>query len=181
MVDWRKLFKNVSSNTKSNTRETYKRRSRRFGDRIEVKGKTKDYKFTWLTILDVSGSVDDKEIVSCLEEVILLCKKMNVESDMIQVDTEAYTSTKITTTLRNVNRSASGGTFLSAAIAQAKTEKLEYDAVLVLTDGGLANHDIDKFKELHCNVIFIVTDRTVDLSMFSAKNVKSAYLSKSVA
>ena len=176
-IKWQKLFQNVSSNTKKDSRSTFMRKSRRFGQRSDVKGKLSNRTFEWLTIVDVSGSVDNNGLEKCLSEVVLLCKKMDIESNMIQVDTQPYPSTVLSSKLKSFERNACGGTEMYPAIEQASKEKLPYDAVLVLTDGGLFNEDIEKFKSLKKPVIFIVTNQYDEpLERFQGGNLKAARL-----
>lgn len=176
-VPWQKLFQNVSSNTKKNTRETYMRRSRRFTNRPEIKGKTSDRIFNWLTIADVSGSMPDASVKYCLREIISLCKKMNTTSRLIQVDTNPLPSIEITPNIKKFERKACGGTIMFPGIEQANEEGLDYDAVVILTDGGLSNSDIDSFLTIKKPIIWVVTDDyNESLERFQKGKMKAARL-----
>lgn len=176
-LPWQKLFQNVSSNTKKHTRETYMRRSRRFRNRPEVKGKLSNRTFEWLTIVDVSGSMPDKAVRKCLQEMVYLCKKMDTSARLIQVDVSPQPSQEITSNLKKFERKACGGTDMFPGIQQAQEEGLQYDAVVILTDGGLCDSDIDRFLNIKKPVIWIVTDDyNIELARFQKGNMKAARL-----
>lgn len=176
-VPWQKLFQNVSSNTKTNHRATYMRRSRRFKNRREIKGRLPERTFNWLTIADVSGSMSDESVKYCLGEIVHLCKKMNTTSSLIQIDTEPMESIEITSNVKTFERKAMGGTIMYPGILQAEKEKLQYDAVVVLTDGGLADSDIRKFLDVKVPVIWVITDDyNVSLDNFRIGKMKAARL-----
>lgn len=176
-VPWQKLLQNVASNTKKNTRETYMRKSRRFRSRPDIKGKLPERTFTLLSIADVSGSMSDYGVRTCLSEQVYICKKMDIEAHLIQVDVNAMPSIKLTGNVKTFERKASGGTLMYPGIEQAQREKLQYDAVVILTDGGLCNSDIEAFLNVKAPVIWIVTNEyNEDLERFRIGGMKAARL-----
>lgn len=62
-------------------------------------------------------------------------------------------------------------------ILQAEEERLQYDAVVILTDGGLCSSDIRKFLDVKVPVIWIITDDyNVSLDEFRLGRMKAARL-----
>lgn len=176
-VPWQKLFQNVASNTKFSTRETFMRRSRRFRGRPDVKGKLPNRTFNWLGILDVSGSMPQHSVQAAVQELNYLSKKMNVQGRLIQVDVQPYESIPIDGNLKKFERLANGGTEMYPGIEQAKKENLEYDAVVIMTDGGLGEYDIEHFLDVKVPVIWIITeDYNEPLERFERGRMKAARL-----
>lgn len=155
-VNWKKVLRGIVGNKRVGSRSTIMRRDRRFPKRADLRGKTKERMFNLLVIPDVSGSMPDQAIISTLGEVRHVCDITKTEVDMIQVDAQAYQPEKLTKKTKVVTRKGNGGTMLFPAIEMARAHKIEFNAVIVLTDGGLFGSDIDKFAALGKKVIWLV-------------------------
>ena len=156
VVDWRRVLRGVVGNKTAGTRRTIRRSDRRFPLREDLKGKTKDHTFNLLVIADVSGSMLDKDILSTLSEVQHICKNTKTDANLIQIDTVAYEPEKLTSTTTRINRKGSGGTLLYPAIVKAKECRLAFDAIVVLTDGGVGADDILAFEKLKKKVVWLI-------------------------
>lgn len=132
------------------------RKDRRFPNRDDLRGKTKDRMFNLLVVADVSGSMDDNAVIQTLGEVRHICEMTKTDVDLIQIDTQAYTPEKLTKKTKTFTRKGNGGTSLHPALEMAKEHKIDYQAVVVLTDGGLWDGDIDHFEALNKKVIWLV-------------------------
>lgn len=157
ILSWKQLLRRYTGNKKSSTKKTYKRRARRFHNRMDVKGKKSDNTFNILVITDVSGSMKNEDIILGLNEIYNIAKVTNSDLRLIQVDTEAYLSEEFKRNQKLFNRKASGGTELFKGVIQAKEEKLDYDVLIVVTDMELFNSDIDNFSALKKKQIWINT------------------------
>jgi predicted metal-dependent peptidase len=155
-VPWQKVFRNVSGNRRVGVRHTLLRPDRRQPHHEWIKGKTKDRKFNWLLVVDVSGSMSDRALKTTLSETINLCKVTNTDAYMIQIDTQAHKPEKITSKTKFIERKASGGTYLSPALEKAAEHKIEYDAVVVVTDGYVSSDDIQPFYNLNKPVLWLI-------------------------
>lgn len=158
-IDWRKVLRTIVGNKKVGKRPTFKRPNRRFPNREDIKGHTKIKKFNLLVIADVSGSMSDSEVNDTLGEVRNICDITRTPVDLIQVDTEAYEPEKLSKKTKVIERKGNGGTFLYPAIELAKDRNIQFDAIVVLTDGGLFNADIKKFAELKTKIIWLVSSK----------------------
>lgn len=168
-ISWKTVLRNIVSNKKVNQKSTIMRKSRRFLNRPDIKGKTKDKIFSLLVIADVSGSVSDSSLISMLSEIHEICILTKVDVNLIQVDTEASDPEKFDKSTKIIERKASGGTFISNALNKAKEFKLDYQAIIVLTDGYLASDDIDNIIQTQKRVIWLV-DGEVNGLMNSPKS-----------
>jgi predicted metal-dependent peptidase len=155
-VDWRKVLRNIVGNKRANTRRTLMRRDRRFPNRPDIKGKTKDRVFSLLVISDVSGSVSDDALIELLGEVRNICKLTNTPVNLIQVDTEPKEPEKLLKNTTIIERKANGGTLLSPAIKKADETRLEYNAIVVTTDGWLDTYDVEAFTKTNKRVIWLI-------------------------
>lgn len=155
-VNWKQLLRNIVSNKRSDKRSTIKRKNRRFPDRKDLRGTTKNRTFELLVVADVSGSMNDEALVETLNEIHHICKLTNTDVNLIQVDTEAHEPELLKKNSKTFTRKANGGTYLNKALEKAKECKLNYDAIVVCTDGGLFSDDIDYFKNLNKRIIWLV-------------------------
>lgn len=155
-VNWKKVLRGIVGNKRVNKRSTIMRKDRRFPNRDDLRGKTKDRMFNLLVVADVSGSMDDNAVIQTLGEVRHICEMTKTDVDLIQIDTQAYTPEKLTKKTKTFTRKGNGGTSLHPALEMAKEHKIDYQAVVVLTDGGLWDGDIDHFEALNKKVIWLV-------------------------
>jgi len=156
-VNWKKVLRGIVGNKKVGTRATIMKKDRRFPNRPDLRGKTKDRKFNLLVISDVSGSMSNEDVLSTLGEVRHICDITKTAVDLIQVDAEAYLPEKLTKKTKIIKRKGCGGTVLHPALEMAKKHNIDFQAVVVLTDGGLFGNDIDYFCALKKRVIWLVT------------------------
>lgn len=156
--NWLKLYSNKSqinwklelkNNLKISTKlHTIYKRNRRLPNRIDLKGSKRNKKDNILYIIDSSGSVNNKDFKELNSEIINLCKQINKEIISIQVDSEASEPEILTKNSNKIERKRDAGTFLSKGLEKADEHKLDYDTVIVSTDGYLMNDDIENFKRI---------------------------------
>lgn len=156
-LDWKQLIRRIAANRRTDRRSTILRPNRRQPNLSHLKGRVKDRRFDFLFVVDVSGSMSDSEVAYCLSESINLLKLTNSTATMIQVDTDAYPPEPLKSTTRQFTRKARGGTWLSPALDVAAEHNLSYDAIIVLTDGGVCSSDVTKFHDANKPVIWITT------------------------
>ena len=87
-VSWQKVLKRIMGNSKKYFKPSYKKVNRRFSSRIDLPGKKALYKPTLICIIDVSGSMSNKEIGLGFVEIKKICEITNHKLLVIQVDTE---------------------------------------------------------------------------------------------
>lgn len=154
VVDWRQHLRHVTGNKKINKETTIKRRSRRFQDRMDINGKLKRSGFSVACIVDVSGSMDDAEIVKGLSEIKSICQWSNSTMTLVQVDTEASEPEEFSVFNKKFNRKRSGGTYLYPGIEKLDERGIEYNALIIITDGEIEK---DWPKILKVPVFFLTT------------------------
>lgn len=176
-LNWKKVLRNIVGNKRVGTRTTIMRKDRRFPDRPDLRGKTKERKFNLLIVADVSGSMSDLDVISTLSEVRHICDITKTDVDLIQVDTEAYAPEKLSKKTKTIARKAQGGTHISIALDKAKEHKLDYQAVVVLTDGGLSEDDVAVFGALNKKVIWLVSSTGVIMPSMSHNKMQVFKLS----
>lgn len=172
-LDWKKVLRGIVGNKKVDKRTTIMRRDRRFPGRDDLKGKTKNRLFNLLVVSDVSGSVSDKALIELWGEIRHICDVTKTDIDLIQVDTQAYKPEKLSKKTKVINRKAQGGTVLYPAIDMAKAEDIKYDAVVVTTDGGIGEYDIEKFSEIGKKVIWLIEKTGTVLDSMNTGKMKA--------
>lgn len=158
-INWQNVLRNICGNKRTNSRRTIMRQDRRFPRREDLRGKTKDRTFNILLVGDESGSVSDTELTQGIGEVLNIANLTKSDLDYIAIDTQAHAPIKLKKTQRNFKRQACGGTNLHPAIDMAKKHKVDYQAVVVITDGGLCSSDVEHFSRIGKRVIWLITSQ----------------------
>jgi predicted metal-dependent peptidase len=107
-------------------------------------------------VSDVSGSVCNEALHSLWGEIINICKVYNTPVTMVQVDTQPSKPQELSKGVKTVERKACGGTYLSPAIEKFKEYKVNYDALVITTDGYLFDEDITPFQELNIPIVWLI-------------------------
>ena len=153
-INWKKLLK---SYIKTNTRiKTIFKPNRMQPNRMDLKGSKKDKTVNILYIIDASGSVKNSEFKKLNSEIISLCSQFNLKINAIQVDSEASEPEILSKNTQLIERKRNAGTFLSVGLDKAEEHKLKYDTVIVSTDGYISQLDLDNFKKINKNIIFLI-------------------------
>lgn len=135
-INWKKELRKIVGNKKANSKLTIKKNDRRFPDRKDLRGKTRDHVADILVILDVSGSMSDEEVLYGLNETRAICEKAGAGVKIIQIDTEPKLVENFDPKAKSFTRRGYGGTYLYPAVEFAIKEKVKFNAVVVITDGG---------------------------------------------
>lgn len=155
-VTWQQHLRHITGNKRVGIRKTILRPDRRLPNAEWIKGRTKDRRYSVLVISDVSGSVSDKSLLSLWSEVRNICELTQSSIDLIQVDTQPSKPEKLTKNTKAIQRKACGGTYLSPALEMARKHKLDFQAIVVTTDGYLDESDVAAFDKLHIPVIWLI-------------------------
>ena len=164
-VRWQQVLRRVAGNKRVDEVRTLRKPSRRLPDLMHVKGKVKDRKYDLVVIADVSGSVSNAELMYGIAEITHISKLTQTTTKLIQVDTNPYPPQDISTKLTKFQRKASGGTYLSPALDTASQYHINFNAVVVITDGYLSSDDIVKFHDTGKPIIWLLTT-DIDQSNF---------------
>lgn len=156
-VDWKRIVRSCLSNKKANVRRTIMRSDRRFPKREDLRGRTKDRISTFVIVGDESGSVPDNELSGALSECLYLAKTVNSPIWYIPVDTQVYTPIQLTKSQRSFKRQACGGTTLAPAVKAISDHKIDATVIVVITDGGICNSDVEAFAATGKRVIWLIT------------------------
>lgn len=169
-VDWRQVLRRITGNKRADVKRTLMRPNRRQPEIEWIKGRTKDRKFSTLIVSDVSGSVDDAALLQLWAECIHVVKMTNTDATLIQVDTAPTEPERLTAQTKVIQRKACGGTNLSPALKRAQERHVQFNCVVVTTDGYLNESDVQNFADLNMPVIWLIeSGGTVMPSMDSGK------------
>lgn len=155
-INWKNVLRRIVGNKRVGKRATIMRKNRRFPGRDDLRGVTKERSFNVLIIADVSGSMSQKAVVETVQEVKHICDITKSNIDLIQIDTIAHEPEKITKNTTFFNRKASGGTSLFPAIEKAQEYNIDYQAVIILTDGELYSNELEDFNTLNKKIIWLI-------------------------
>lgn len=170
-ISWQKVVRNIAGNKKTSSRTTIMRRDRRAPHRNDLRGKLKNRTFNVLVVADVSGSMSDDAILSTFAEVRHICDVTNSAADLVQVDAVAYEPEKLSKNTKLVDRKGSGGTTLHPALEKAKQNNIDYQLIIILTDGYLFGDDIDHFYKENKHLIWLIEPKgKIDPEMIGYKS-----------
>lgn len=155
-VDWRQLLRRIVGNKKANIRKTIIRRDRRMPGAFWIKGRVKDRIFNLGVVSDVSGSMSDKALKEVWGEILNICKLYKIPVQMVQIDTEAYAPEPFTLNTKKLERKATGGTILHPALDMFKKHRVDFQALVVCTDGGVSDDDVEHYYRLNKPVIWLI-------------------------
>lgn len=175
-ITWQQLLRNITGNKRVGIRKTILRPDRRLPNSEWIKGRTKDRKFSVLVISDVSGSVSDEGLLSLWSEVRNICELTQSSIDLIQVDTQPSKPEKLTKNTKTIQRKACGGTYLSPAIEMARKHKLDFQCIVVTSDGYLDESDVAAFDKLHIPVIWLIENDGHIMSSMNSSHMKAFQL-----
>lgn len=155
-VDWKRVLRAIVGNKRALVKKTLLRRDRRMPFANWLKGRTKNRVFELGVISDVSGSVNSEALKLLWGEILSICDLFNSPVQMIQIDTEPTKPEQLTKDSKAIERKAHGGTILAPAIEQFRKYNVNYDALVVTTDGFLFEDDIEPFRKLGKPVIWLI-------------------------
>ncbi len=159
-VNWKKLLKSYIRT--NGYKKTIFKRNRRNPNRMDLKGKIKEKENKLLYIIDASGSVSNKDFKLLNKEIISLCSELKAEINAIQVDTEASEPEKLTKNTKLIERKRNAGTMLSEGIQKAEECKLQYDTIIISTDGYLSASDVEEFIKTKKKLVFLISSKGSD-------------------
>jgi predicted metal-dependent peptidase len=155
-ISWQQLLRNITGNKRVGFRKTLIRRDRRLPNFEWIKGKVKDRKFNLLVISDVSGSITDDALLSLWGEIRHICDVTGSSIDLIQIDTQPSKPEQLKKNTTLIERKACGGTTLYPAVEMAKQHHIDYQALVITTDGWLDRNDVERFACLNKKIIWLI-------------------------
>lgn len=163
-INWQQVTRRIVGNKKSNFRRVIYKPNRRMPGRHELKGSIKDTTFELVVVVDESGSMSNDEIIYGLNEIRQICKMQDSKLKILHVDTEVKEISEFSHKSTNFNRKSSGGTHMYPAIEYLYNNKIQFDAILFITDGGIENLNSWDIKP-NKPIIFLTTDIDIDTNI----------------
>lgn len=142
-TNWSNILQNLLT-VINGKKLTSKRRSRRFPNRTEIKGKVNNKTTNVLIIADISGSMSNKKLTDSLNKIHSITKTVS-ECNLIQVDSIAREPEILSNNSKTFTRKGFGATLLSRGLDKAVECKLKFDVIIVMTDGEISQSDRDEF------------------------------------
>jgi|SaaInlStandDraft_4_1057021.scaffolds.fasta_scaffold18190_2 predicted metal-dependent peptidase len=162
-INWKKELRRIVGNRKAFSKLTIKKNDRRFPERRDLRGKTRDHVADILVILDVSGSMSDEELLYGLNETRAIAEKAGAGVKIMQVDTEPKLVEEFDPKAKNFTRRGFGGTYLYPAVEFAMENKVRFDAIVMVTDGYIEQNWDGKIPKVP--FIWLVTQDKENLSL----------------
>jgi predicted metal-dependent peptidase len=176
-ISWEQYLRNLVGNKKVSSKRTILRPDRRQPHFEHIKGKTKNRTFNVLIVGDVSGSMSDAEVIATWQEVRHICKLTKTDLHLVQIDTQAYPPEKLSPNTTTISRKASGGTYLYPAVEMANDHHLDYQAIIITTDGGVCKEDINSFNALKLPIIWLVSSSGTTSPYMTTSHMRAFQLS----
>ena len=155
-IDWKKVLRNIVGNKRVGKTPTIRKRSRRFQNRADIKGYQKDRMFELVVFVDISGSMNDSEVLQGLNEISSICKTFNTTMKLIQIDTEVHKVEEFSKRTKLFDRRGAGGTIMEKGADYLFKSKIQYDAIIFISD--MYVEDIRQWKKQpKCKVMWLAT------------------------
>jgi len=164
--NWKQLLRNQMGRRLSyDVDYTWMRPNRRFDD---LQGKKKKYKSNVLVLIDVSGSIEEKQISQFTAEVNKIAKNAGGEVDVATYDADITGKYSYKEFKKLEGLTGNGGTSLNTAISTLGKELEQYDVVVVFTDG--ADNAITASRKIVSRFIVAIAGEAMDEFVDSIKN-----------
>jgi len=177
VVDWRHELRDVAGNKRILKEPTIKRRDRRQPSRMDLCGKTTRNGFTVACIVDESGSMPHHEIMKGVVELNEVCELTKSDVWFVHCDTEASAPEQFDRFAPGFTRKKSGGTYLWPGVQKLREHEIEFDALIVITDGEIESHwpevlDIPVFFLLTSDSLYFDLKVSSQYKKFKLKDIK---------
>lgn len=160
-VEWTQELKRAIKSTPSGKRKTIMRRSRRQPERAELKGELNNYAPEIIVALDISGSIEDKDVIYYLTEIVSIVSSYGRTIRVLECDNKVREDYRISTTseIRPLTERRRG-TAYSPVFELLKKEN-KNDALLIYFTDGLGEEKLT-VKPNH-KTLWIVTGKSLSL------------------
>lgn len=148
-INWRQILAQFIGTIPFPSRSTTLRLNRRQPDRHDLHGRISDRKVKIVVAIDTSGSMSDKDIAYCMNEIFNISKAHNAEITIIECDArinKVYIAKKPNEICPQVN--GRGGTAFTPVIEHINNNMYFRDALLVYFTDGYGELEIPKPKTL---------------------------------
>jgi len=147
-ISWQRVLKNLTSNKKVKKVPTIIKKSRRFPKRDDIYGVKRFNNFSIVVVLDVSGSMNNDDILNGLKEIKEIAKLTNSKVKIIQVDTEIHSVEDFNPKKNTFIRKGIGGTEMLPAMEYIVQNKMECDVVILISDMWIENLETWRGKNI---------------------------------
>lgn len=142
-ISWQKVLKSLLPSVKSGYKKTITRRNRRQPERMDLKGCLPNKEVQLIVALDISASINDKDLYKILIEVISITSYVKNDITVIECDDKIRKIYK----LRNKNdiknrEKDNGSTKFSPVFEYIKQNNLR-DSILIYFTDGVGERDLE--------------------------------------
>ena len=142
-ISWQSVLKNLLPSVKSGYKKTITRRNRRQPERMDLKGRLPNKEVQLIVALDISASINDKDLYKILIEVISITSYVKNDITVIECDDKIRKIYK----LRNKNdiqkrEKDNGSTKFSPVFEYIKQNNLR-DSILIYFTDGVGERDLE--------------------------------------
>ncbi len=135
VISWKKVLKKYISSKIGAKQGTIKRRDRRQGHRMDIKGRKTFYDTPEVVVgIDTSGSMSNEEILAGLVEINEVCKLTKSTLKVVQIDTEIKGLEEYDPKKKDFKRRGCGGTYMAAMPQFLMKEKIKGDVLIMISD-----------------------------------------------
>jgi predicted metal-dependent peptidase len=163
-LPWKNYLKRFLGTIPSGYKKTVTRRDRRQAERLDLRGKLRRHAAEITVAIDISGSMDDKQIEGIMSEVFAIVKNYPFKLTIIECDSEIrriYNAKSTRDIKKKVN--TRGSTRFSPVFKYLSDNKMKNNILVYFTD-GLGEEELN-IKPINRNTIWILTGKEEKLSL----------------
>ena len=164
VITWQQEMARFLGSIAAGNKQSIFRRNRRQPERIDLKGELRDKEVDLVIAIDTSGSMSDKVIAECMNEIFDITKLMKTEVTILEVDSVVQRVYKADSP-QDVKPDVigRGGTCFTPTFDWL-VENKKKDSVLIYMTDGFGESRIEA-KNNHQGTLWLLTERKEDLSL----------------
>ena len=164
ILNWRQMLRKYVGQLAKPYKKTITRKSRRMPERADLRGKLNDHVSEIVVAIDTSGSMDDRTISYCMQEVFEIIKHQEAKDTIIECDcriNRVYTAKKASEVKPDIQ--GRGGTSFDP-VFQWLRDNNKRNVVLVYFTDGYGEYALSQ-RPICYRCLWVLTGRATELSL----------------
>lgn len=165
VITWEEHLRRFIGSIAAGKKPSLFRRNRRQPERVDLKGELRDKEIDLVVAIDTSGSMSDKIISECMNEIFELVKLMKAEITIIECDSrihKVYKANQVSDVQPEII--GRGGTAFTPVFEWLNKNK-KRDAVLIFMSDGYGESKLACKANKHQGTLWLMTERKDCLSL----------------
>lgn len=163
-LSWQDYLKRMLGTLPAGYKKTTTRKDRRQPDRLDLRGRLRQYTAELTVAIDISGSISDAELKQIMQEVLSIVKNYPHELSIMECDSEVRRVYKVKS-IKNIRKKLNtrGATKFSPVFQYMKENNMRNHILIYFTD-GLGEKELETIP-VNRKTIWVLTGKEEALSL----------------